>query len=147
MPTHLASLRKNPLVHRDPSCSGCAMDTTSRAKMASSHSMSLQELHTKMCQTGIVTSNTCSRTSPVREHPLREHPLRDTSPARHIPCTTHPLHDTSPAPHIPCATHPLRDSPLHHTSPAPHIQGQNGIIMFDVTSRITYKNMPNWHHD
>ena len=23
----------------------------------------------------------------------------------------------------------------------------NGIIMFDVTSRITYKNVPNWHRD
>ncbi|KAM6491098.1 ras domain containing protein [Amanita muscaria] len=28
-----------------------------------------------------------------------------------------------------------------------YIQGQCGIIMFDVTSRITYKNVPNWHHD
>ena len=27
------------------------------------------------------------------------------------------------------------------------IQGQCGIIMFDVTSRITYKNVPNWHRD
>ena len=25
--------------------------------------------------------------------------------------------------------------------------GQCGIIMFDVTSRITYKNVPNWHRD
>ena len=25
------------------------------------------------------------------------------------------------------------------------ITGQCGIIMFDVTSRITYKNVPNWH--
>lgn len=28
----------------------------------------------------------------------------------------------------------------------PH-SGQCGIIMFDVTSRITYKNVPNWHRD
>ena len=28
-----------------------------------------------------------------------------------------------------------------------YIQGQCGIIMFDVTSRITYKNVPNWHRD
>ncbi|KXN92226.1 GTP-binding nuclear protein GSP2/CNR2 [Leucoagaricus sp. SymC.cos] len=28
-----------------------------------------------------------------------------------------------------------------------YIQGQGGIIMFDVTSRITYKNVPNWHRD
>lgn len=28
-----------------------------------------------------------------------------------------------------------------------YIQGQAGIIMFDVTSRITYKNVPNWHRD
>ena len=27
------------------------------------------------------------------------------------------------------------------------IQGQCAIIMFDVTSRITYKNVPNWHRD
>ncbi|PQE04042.1 gtp-binding nuclear gsp1 ran protein [Rutstroemia sp. NJR-2017a BVV2] len=27
-----------------------------------------------------------------------------------------------------------------------YINGQCGIIMFDVTSRITYKNVPNWHH-
>lgn len=26
-------------------------------------------------------------------------------------------------------------------------QGQCAIIMFDVTSRITYKNVPNWHRD
>lgn len=26
-----------------------------------------------------------------------------------------------------------------------YINGQCGIIMFDVTSRITYKNIPNWH--
>jgi GTP-binding nuclear protein Ran len=25
------------------------------------------------------------------------------------------------------------------------VPGQCGIIMFDVTSRITYKNVPNWH--
>jgi len=28
-----------------------------------------------------------------------------------------------------------------------YIQGQAGIIMFDVTSKITYKNVPNWHRD
>ncbi|RDL36780.1 GTP-binding nuclear protein [Venustampulla echinocandica] len=28
-----------------------------------------------------------------------------------------------------------------------YIGGQCGIIMFDVTSRITYKNVPNWHRD
>lgn len=28
-----------------------------------------------------------------------------------------------------------------------YINGQCGIIMFDVTSRITYKNIPNWHRD
>ena len=28
-----------------------------------------------------------------------------------------------------------------------YIQGQCAIIMFDVTSRITYKNLPNWHRD
>ena len=28
-----------------------------------------------------------------------------------------------------------------------YIQGQCGIIMFDVTSRITYKNVPTWHRD
>ena len=28
-----------------------------------------------------------------------------------------------------------------------HAQGQCGIIMFDVTSKITYKNVPNWHRD
>jgi GTPase SAR1 family protein len=27
------------------------------------------------------------------------------------------------------------------------IQGECAIIMFDVTSRITYKNVPNWHRD
>jgi GTP-binding nuclear protein Ran len=27
------------------------------------------------------------------------------------------------------------------------IQGQCAIIMFDVTSRLTYKNVPNWHRD
>jgi len=28
-----------------------------------------------------------------------------------------------------------------------YIGGHCGIIMFDVTSRITYKNVPNWHRD
>ena len=27
------------------------------------------------------------------------------------------------------------------------IQAQRAIIMFDVTSRVTYKNVPNWHRD
>ena len=31
--------------------------------------------------------------------------------------------------------------------PRGSIQGQCAIIMFDVTSRITYKNVPNWHRD
>ncbi|KAJ6495882.1 ras family-domain-containing protein [Mycena vulgaris] len=28
-----------------------------------------------------------------------------------------------------------------------YIQSQCGIVMFDVTSRITYQNVPNWHRD
>merc|ERR1739848_293775 len=28
-----------------------------------------------------------------------------------------------------------------------YIQGNCGVIMFDVTSRQTYKNVPNWHRD
>ena len=28
-----------------------------------------------------------------------------------------------------------------------YIQGQCAIIIFDVTSRITYKNVPTWHKD
>ncbi|KAJ9082532.1 GTP-binding nuclear protein gsp1/Ran [Entomophthora muscae] len=28
-----------------------------------------------------------------------------------------------------------------------YISGQCAIIMFDVTSRVTYKNVPNWHRD
>ena len=28
-----------------------------------------------------------------------------------------------------------------------YIQANCAIIMFDVTSRITYKNVPNWHRD
>ena len=28
-----------------------------------------------------------------------------------------------------------------------YINGECGIIMFDVTSRITYKNVPTWHRD
>eukprot|EP01122_Echinamoeba_exundans_P002103 TRINITY_DN12067_c0_g1_i1.p1 TRINITY_DN12067_c0_g1~~TRINITY_DN12067_c0_g1_i1.p1 ORF type:complete len:242 (-),score=74.63 TRINITY_DN12067_c0_g1_i1:780-1424(-) len=28
-----------------------------------------------------------------------------------------------------------------------YIEGQAAIIMFDVTSRVTYKNVPNWHRD
>ncbi|OIR58940.1 MAG: RAN-like GTP binding protein [Amphiamblys sp. WSBS2006] len=28
-----------------------------------------------------------------------------------------------------------------------YIHGQCGIVMFDVTSRITYKNVPNWYRD
>lgn len=32
-------------------------------------------------------------------------------------------------------------------SSPPSINGQCAILMFDVTSRITYKNVPNWHKD
>jgi GTP-binding nuclear protein Ran len=28
-----------------------------------------------------------------------------------------------------------------------YIHGQCAIIMFDVTSRLTYKNVPTWHRD
>ncbi len=28
-----------------------------------------------------------------------------------------------------------------------YIQGQCAILMFDVTSRVTYKNVQNWHRD
>jgi GTP-binding nuclear protein Ran len=28
-----------------------------------------------------------------------------------------------------------------------YIGGQSAIIMFDVMSRISYKNVPNWHRD
>ena len=28
-----------------------------------------------------------------------------------------------------------------------YINGNCAIIMFDVTSRVTYKNVPNWHKD
>lgn len=28
-----------------------------------------------------------------------------------------------------------------------YIQGNGGILMFDVTARVTYKNVPNWHRD
>lgn len=28
-----------------------------------------------------------------------------------------------------------------------YIQGNCAIIMFDVTARVTYKNVPNWHRD
>lgn len=28
-----------------------------------------------------------------------------------------------------------------------YIKGECAIIMFDVTSRVTYKNVPNWHRD
>jgi GTP-binding nuclear protein Ran len=28
-----------------------------------------------------------------------------------------------------------------------YIQAHSAIIMFDVTSRVTYKNVPNWHRD
>lgn len=27
------------------------------------------------------------------------------------------------------------------------ISGQCAIVMFDVTARVTYKNVPNWHRD
>ena len=36
--------------------------------------------------------------------------------------------------------------PINHL-PHIHLQGQCAIIMFDVTSRVTYKNVPNWHRD
>ena len=28
-----------------------------------------------------------------------------------------------------------------------YVLGQCAIVMFDVTARITYKNVPNWHRD
>jgi GTP-binding nuclear protein Ran len=50
--------------------------------------------------------------------------------------------------------HPVANPLTHHPFPqfgglrdGYYIQGQCAIIMFDVTSRITYKNVPNWHRD
>ena len=67
---------------------------------------------------------------------------------------------TSECPVVPLGAH---HAPAHTALPTslhlPHrlppppdwrscsIQGQCAIIMFDVTSRITYKNVPNWHKD
>lgn len=57
--------------------------------------------------------------------------------------------DTPP----PSAVLALRAAPCSLLRPLPahpavrSIQGQCAIIMFDVTSRITYKNVPNWHRD
>jgi GTP-binding nuclear protein Ran len=34
-----------------------------------------------------------------------------------------------------------------HVSAGYYIQGNCAIIMFDVTARMTYKNVPNWHRD
>lgn len=44
------------------------------------------------------------------------------------------------------------DFPLHVLLPFIRINfvlftAQCAIIMFDVTSRVTYKNVPNWHRD
>ena len=41
--------------------------------------------------------------------------------------------------HIPCY------ASFHHFMF--YFIGQCAIIMFDVTSRVTYKNVPNWHRD
>lgn len=35
----------------------------------------------------------------------------------------------------------------HHWFLCICFQGQCAIVMFDVTSRVTYKNVPNWHRD
>lgn len=48
-------------------------------------------------------------------------------------------------PTLPCPTFPAPAS--FRASGGRSIQGQCAIIMFDVTSRITYKNVPNWHRD
>jgi GTP-binding nuclear protein Ran len=39
--------------------------------------------------------------------------------------------------------------PFHHStvSPLAAHSTQCAIIMFDVTARVTYKNVPNWHRD
>ena len=38
-------------------------------------------------------------------------------------------------------------TPIHIPTPSSSIQAACAIIMFDVTSRISYKNVPNWHRD
>jgi hypothetical protein len=51
----------------------------------------------------------------------------------------------SPAPSPHCPTSPV----YRHVRVLAgyYIQGNCAIIMFDVTARMTYKNVPNWHRD
>lgn len=53
---------------------------------------------------------------------------------------------TSKSPSVPFPEHRARKS-LTIFQPCHSIQGQCAIIMFDVTSRVTYKHVPNWHRD
>lgn len=41
----------------------------------------------------------------------------------------------------------LIDSTALHNIRFLYFSGQCAVIMFDVTSRVTYKNVPNWHRD
>ena len=48
--------------------------------------------------------------------------------------------------HVP---HKLQEHPLitHVILTLLEYLGQCAIVMFDVTARVTYKNVPNWHRD
>jgi len=61
-----------------------------------------------------------------------------------------PLRNTKPTPPHHPPTTKTHNHPTHTTTmqrDGYYIHGQCAIIMFDVTSRLTYKNVPTWHRD
>lgn len=61
----------------------------------------------------------------------------------HLPDGAPPPHPPHPSSHAP----PALQEKFGGLRDGYYIHGQCAIIMFDVTSRLTYKNVPTWHRD
>ena len=62
-------------------------------------------------------------------------------------CGTPPARRSLVASEMATTSRFLPSSSISDFLPILFSQGQCAIIMFDVTSRVTYKNVPNWHRD
>jgi len=74
-------------------------------------------------------------------HPARSAPLSSSpSPSAHPPAGT-------PARSLPPCRDTAGQEKYAGLRDGYYIQAECAIIMFDVTSRISYKSVPNWHRD
>jgi small GTP-binding protein len=78
--------------------------------------------------------------------PLPPHPL--PAPLATLGVDVHPLHfQTNHGPIVFNVWDTAGQEKFGGLRDGYYIQGKCAIIMFDVTARVTYKNVPNWHRD